>query len=203
MSSLLTKSLVQHHLSRVSPIQLRDFPLPPNIFITSSFHGFKPRRSWGGVDVGCRVQYHYIQPNRLFWLLWVTTGMVLGIFCTRYERSYTRPKQLSVKVSHLRRRARIGLSADPHSPTPVHLSSFLNLLPTSPTFINSLGRLEPVPYPVCLLQIAPRTANSNHLPEAVPSKCPTGGERLNPWYTKFNFTVGVGKERLPPSREKN
>ena len=27
MSSLLTKSLVQHHLSRVSPIQLRDFPL--------------------------------------------------------------------------------------------------------------------------------------------------------------------------------
>ena len=27
MSSLLTKPLVQHHLSRVSPIQLRDFPL--------------------------------------------------------------------------------------------------------------------------------------------------------------------------------
>ena len=26
MSSLLTKSLVQHHLSRVSPIQLKDFP---------------------------------------------------------------------------------------------------------------------------------------------------------------------------------
>ena len=28
MSSLLTKPLVQHHLSRVSPIQLRDFSLP-------------------------------------------------------------------------------------------------------------------------------------------------------------------------------
>ena len=28
MSSLLTKPLVQHHLSRASPIQLRDFPLP-------------------------------------------------------------------------------------------------------------------------------------------------------------------------------
>ena len=28
MSSLLTKPLVQHHLSRVSPIELRDFPLP-------------------------------------------------------------------------------------------------------------------------------------------------------------------------------
>ena len=27
MSSLLTKPLVQHHLSRVSPIQLRDFSL--------------------------------------------------------------------------------------------------------------------------------------------------------------------------------
>ena len=27
MSSLLTKPIVQHHLSRVSPIQLRDFPL--------------------------------------------------------------------------------------------------------------------------------------------------------------------------------
>ena len=27
MSSLLTKPLVQHHLSRVGPIQLRDFPL--------------------------------------------------------------------------------------------------------------------------------------------------------------------------------
>ena len=27
MSSLLTKPLVQHHLSCVSPIQLRDFPL--------------------------------------------------------------------------------------------------------------------------------------------------------------------------------
>ena len=27
MSSLLIRSLVQHHLSRVSPIQLRDFPL--------------------------------------------------------------------------------------------------------------------------------------------------------------------------------
>ena len=30
MSSLPTKSLVQHHLSRVSPIQLRDFPLNSN-----------------------------------------------------------------------------------------------------------------------------------------------------------------------------
>ena len=27
MSNLLTKPLAQHHLSRVSPIQLRDFPL--------------------------------------------------------------------------------------------------------------------------------------------------------------------------------
>ena len=27
MSSLLTKPLVQHHLSRVRPVQLRDFPL--------------------------------------------------------------------------------------------------------------------------------------------------------------------------------
>ena len=27
MSSLLTRPIVQHHLSRVSPIQLRDFPL--------------------------------------------------------------------------------------------------------------------------------------------------------------------------------
>ena len=27
MSSLLTKPIVQHHRSRVSPIQLRDFPL--------------------------------------------------------------------------------------------------------------------------------------------------------------------------------
>ena len=29
MSSLLTKLIVQHHRSRVSPIQLRDFPLAP------------------------------------------------------------------------------------------------------------------------------------------------------------------------------
>ena len=33
MSSLLTKSLVQHHLSRVSPIQLKDFPLTVQIFV--------------------------------------------------------------------------------------------------------------------------------------------------------------------------
>ena len=30
MSSLLTKPIVRHHLSRVSPIQLRDFPLHYN-----------------------------------------------------------------------------------------------------------------------------------------------------------------------------
>ena len=54
------------------------------------------------------------QPNRVFWLLWVTTGMVLGIFCTRYGRSHTRPT-LSVRVCRRRRRVRIGSSADPHS----------------------------------------------------------------------------------------
>ena len=32
MSSLLTRPLVQHHLSRVSPIQLRDFPLDALLF---------------------------------------------------------------------------------------------------------------------------------------------------------------------------
>ena len=34
-------------------------------------------------------------------------------------------------------------------------------------------------------------------------KCPTGGERLNREYTKFDFTVDEGKEWLNPSREKN
>ena len=34
-------------------------------------------------------------------------------------------------------------------------------------------------------------------------KCPTSGERLFYGYTKFDFTVDEGKERLNPSREKN
>ena len=34
-------------------------------------------------------------------------------------------------------------------------------------------------------------------------KCPTGGERLNRQYTKFDFAVDEGKEWLNPSREKN
>ena len=37
MSSLLTKPLVQHHLSRVRPIQLRDFPLSPLPFLWGTY----------------------------------------------------------------------------------------------------------------------------------------------------------------------
>ena len=37
MSSLLTKPLVQHHLSRVSPIQLRDFPLEVFVEVFGAF----------------------------------------------------------------------------------------------------------------------------------------------------------------------
>ena len=35
------------------------------------------------------------------------------------------------------------------------------------------------------------------------NKCPTSGEQLIRYYTKFDFTVDEGTEWLNPSREKN
>ena len=44
MSSLLTKPLVQHRLSRVSPIQLRDFPLLGRSHVSFRGLGDDPRK---------------------------------------------------------------------------------------------------------------------------------------------------------------
>ena len=39
--------------------------------------------------------------------------------------------------------------------------------------------------------------------DVYPKKMPSSGERSIRWYTKFDFTVDEGMERLNPSHEKN
>ena len=63
MSSLLTKPLVQHHLSCMSPIQLRDFPLGQIFWWSAIGHT-------AAMSLGKEVHYEVRAGTRRAWMVW-------------------------------------------------------------------------------------------------------------------------------------